>query len=111
LGVRNALLRALRSQFPTAEFLSNASFSQGNGTAAGLVIGGGATTRSAAYALTMLGLSPIFLINRDEEEVCQVQQSMPSIEFIHLRHPTDVELKLAQPDSPKIYMAVGAIRE
>jgi quinate dehydrogenase len=37
---------------------------------AGVVIGGGATTRSAVYALSTMGLHPIYLCNRDVNEVC-----------------------------------------
>lgn len=34
----------------------------------GFIIGGGGTTRAAVYALSRLGLSPIYLINRDPTE-------------------------------------------
>lgn len=77
-----------------------------------MVIGGGATTRSAAYALHLLGLSPIFLVNRDVEEIREVQESLSHLKdtLIHLRHPDDVERELVQPNSPKLLIAVGAIR-
>ncbi|KAF9455851.1 hypothetical protein BDZ94DRAFT_1230489 [Collybia nuda] len=112
LGVRNALLRGVRMQFPKLTIPSEVSY-PACVRGAGLVIGGGATTRSAAHALTLLGLSPIFLINRDVGEVRAVQVSLPHLtekgSLIHLRNPDDVEKHLAQPDSVRILMIVGAI--
>lgn len=68
------------------------------GVASAMVIGGGATTRSAVYALSGLGLAPIFLLNRDDDEVrgviesFQVQQEAPpGPELIHIRSAEDVE--------------------
>jgi len=89
-GVRNALLRTLRAQHPSYAFRGNQRFP--SGAASALVIGGGATTRSAVYALSTLGLNPIFLVNRDEEEVRSVIESFATSstsrdypELIHLR--------------------------
>ncbi|KAG6901925.1 hypothetical protein C0995_006636 [Termitomyces sp. Mi166 len=108
LGVRNALLRALRSQFPTSIISPEASYPAQTG--AGVIIGGGATTRSAAHALSLLGLSPLFLVNRDPAEVEAVQSSF-SLTIVHLKNSEDVERHLGQPESPKVLMVVGAIRE
>ncbi|KAG6856926.1 hypothetical protein H0H87_012177 [Tephrocybe sp. NHM501043] len=108
LGVRNALLRALQSQHPDKTIRSEASYPPTIG-ASGVIIGGGATTRSAAHALTLLGLSPLFLVNRDPTEVDAVQKSLPHLAIIHLRNSEDVESLLGRPDSPKIVMVVGAI--
>ncbi|KAG6910710.1 hypothetical protein DXG01_008240 [Tephrocybe rancida] len=108
LGVRNALLRALRSQFPDKEVSSEASYPPSIG-AAGVIIGGGATTRSAAHALTLLGLSPLFLVNRDLAEARAVQTSLPQLTIIHLQNSEDAESHLGQPESPHILMIVGAI--
>lgn len=110
LGVRNSLLSGLRSQFPDVTIHSESAYPS-SVRGAGLIIGGGATTRSAAYALTLLGLSPIFLINRDVEEVRAVQKSLSHLNVIHLKSSDDVERLLAQPDSSNILMIVGAIRE
>jgi len=107
LGVRNALLRALRAQFPSTEIPSEVSFASGTG--AGVIIGGGATTRSAAHALTLLGLSPIFLINRDLTEVRAVQESLPHLKLVLLRTPEDVERHLRGANAAEVLMAVGAI--
>ncbi|KAJ7609052.1 hypothetical protein FB45DRAFT_374187 [Roridomyces roridus] len=113
LGVRNALLAALREQHPSSTVPSDASASYppkpASGPFAGLVIGGGATTRSSAQALTLLGLNPIFLINRDEQEVQDVKDAMKHLEFIHLRSPTDVETHLVGEGKARILMAVGCI--
>src|SRR5579859_3271280 len=44
-----------------------------SGTPAGMVIGGGGTTRSAVYSLhKYLGCNPIYLVNRDDQEVRDV---------------------------------------
>ncbi|KAJ7780139.1 hypothetical protein DFH07DRAFT_1055805 [Mycena maculata] len=116
LGVRNALLRALREQHPSLPIPSDASAAYPkppSGTSAGLVIGGGATTRSAAQALTLLGLAPIFLINRDVEEVRGVMDALPHLcahgGLIHLRDPADVEAYLVGEGKARILMAVGCI--
>ena len=53
-------------------FLNNVSPSQMQASRGkpGLIIGGGGTCRAAVYALqTFLGLSPIYVINRDKSEV------------------------------------------
>ncbi|KAJ7663928.1 hypothetical protein DFH06DRAFT_1128290 [Mycena polygramma] len=120
LGVRNALLSALREQHPSppSPIPSDASAAyapqpSGSSPFAGLVIGGGATTRSAAHALTLLGLAPIFLINRDEDEVRAVMDAMRHLSakggLIHLRDPADVETHLVGEGKARILMAVGCI--
>lgn len=68
LGIKNALLRALQAQYPDAPFARNARFAKEVG-GAGVVIGGGATTRSAVHALWMMGLEKVYLVNRDVGEV------------------------------------------
>ncbi|KAF8997717.1 hypothetical protein BDQ17DRAFT_1309570 [Cyathus striatus] len=107
LGVLNTLLRALRSQHPYTSLPPTVSYPDSL-RAAGMVIGGGATTRSAAYALTLLGLSPIYLINRDDAEIREIQDSMPHIRFMHLRSPKDVAGELGRGEVT-VVMAVGAI--
>jgi quinate dehydrogenase len=55
---------------------------------AGMVIGGGGTTRAAVYALNKyLGCSPIYLVNRDRTEVREVVEHFAGtlpVELIHL---------------------------
>jgi quinate dehydrogenase len=72
LGVKNALLRGLRSQYPSlpkSKVISPQARYGKNVRGAGVIIGGGATTRSAAHALWMMGLEIIYLVNRDVGEV------------------------------------------
>lgn len=114
--MKNSLLRTLRSQHPEHTFKLGERFAPG--VASGLVVGGGATTRSAVYALSTLGLSPIFLINRDEEEVRMVVDSfkttaLAGLELIHLRNVADVDRYLGDGltagEKPGLAMVVGAI--
>lgn len=83
-------MRTLRTQHSIHAFKSDQRFP--SGAASALVIGGGATTRSAVYALSTLGLNPIFLVNRDEEEIRTVIESFAAsstsngrLELVHLR--------------------------
>ncbi|KAJ7066778.1 hypothetical protein B0H15DRAFT_872440 [Mycena belliarum] len=116
LGIRNALLLALKEQHsnPPSPIPSDTSAAYpSSGALAGLVIGGGATTRSAAHALTLLGLAPIFLINRDVDEVRAVMDAMPHLSMhgglIHLHDPADVEAHLVGEGKARVLMAVGCI--
>ncbi|ESK93683.1 pentafunctional arom polypeptide [Moniliophthora roreri MCA 2997] len=111
LGVKNALLRSLRLQHPGRTISPEDKYPLGIG--AGIVYGGGATTRSSVYALTSLGLHPIYLVNRDETEVKQVQEAFPELaargSLKHLQDPEQVEKTLVQSNSPPVLMVVGAI--
>ena len=117
LGVRNALIEGLRLQFPTLNNIPcEASYrpSRKRASPAGLVIGAGAKARSAIYALSLLGLRPIFLLNRDDEEIECLMNFFPNLKkkkgLIHLKNPTDVVHYLTKPLSPVVLMVVGAIR-
>src|SRR5882757_3188544 len=59
LGVKNALMRALHSQHNSLPHLSPQARYGKNVRGAGVVIGGGATTRSAVHALWMMGLKSL----------------------------------------------------
>jgi len=85
-----------------------------------MVIGGGATTRSAVHALYTLGMNPIFLANRDAQEVqatiadfaSKAQGRKGAVELIHLTSVDDVEKHLGQNATdrkPGVAMIVGAI--
>jgi quinate dehydrogenase len=106
----------LRLQFPTLNIPCEASYrhSRKRASPAGLVIGGGASARSAIYALSLLGLHPIFLLNRDDEEIEFLMGFFPNLKkkkgLIYLKNPTDVVKYLAKPISPVVLMVVGAIR-
>jgi hypothetical protein len=114
LGVRNALIGGLRLQFPILNIPYGASYHPSR-KCAGLVIGGGAKARSAIYALSLLGLAPIFLLNRDDEEIEYLMTFFPNLEkkrgLIYLKNPIDVEQYLAKSLSPVVLMVVGAIRD
>jgi quinate dehydrogenase len=82
-----------------------------------MVIGGGATTRSAVHALYTLGMNPIFLANRDEGEVKITIEEFEGkkkdgkgVELIHLKSVDDVEKYLSEEGGkPGVAMIVGAI--
>ena len=103
-------------QHPERHLSFDQKFHPGVGSA--LVIGGGATTRSAAYALKTLGLAPIFLINRDEKEVRMVIENFEAMgadkpELIHLTSVEDVDRYLGggstKAEKPELAIVVGAI--
>jgi quinate dehydrogenase len=117
LGVRNALIGGLRLQFPTLNIPCEASYRPSRrkrASPAGLVIGVGARARSAIYALSLLGLHPIFILNRDDEEIECLMGFFPNLKkkkgLIYLKNPTDVAQYLSKPLSPVVLMVVGAIR-
>ena len=71
-GVKNALLRALHSQHSSlsqSKIMSPQARYPKSARGAGVVIGGGATTRSAVHALWTMGLEKLYLVNRDAGEV------------------------------------------
>jgi quinate dehydrogenase len=71
-GVKNALLRALHSQHHSlsqSKIMSPQARYGKRARGAGVVIGGGATTRSAVHALWTMGLESLYLVNRDAGEV------------------------------------------
>ena len=106
----------MRLQFPTLNIPCEASYrsSKKRASPAGLVIGGGAKARSAVFALSLLGLHPIFLLNRDDEEIECLMNFFPNLKkkkgLIYLKNPTDVVKHLSKPLSPVVLMVVGAIR-
>jgi quinate dehydrogenase len=79
IGIRDALLS---KSAPTHEGET------GSGSNVGMVIGGGGTTRAAVYALNKyLGCSPVYLVNRDEQEVRDVIDHFADklqVKLIHL---------------------------
>lgn len=119
LGVRNSLLAALGTQHAGVGVGTTATYAPGQ--ASGMVIGGGATTRSAVHALYTLGMNPIFLANRDASEVKDTiahfdERSDPAnpnrLRLIHLTSVEQVEGYLgpqAKERVPGVAMIVGAI--
>lgn len=82
-------------------------------TYSAFIIGSGGTCRSAVYAVSQLGLSPIYLLNRDEQETQAVVDHFAS--SIDLRPLRSVEAfedeasKRASGEIGHVACAVGAI--
>lgn len=80
---------------------------------AAFIIGSGGTCRSAVYAVSQLGLSPIYLLNRDAEETQAVLDHFgDSLDLRALRSVEAYEAEAAKRDSGEIghvACAVGAI--
>lgn len=69
------------------------------------VIGGGGTTRAAVYALSRMGLSPIFLVNRDPSETQEIIKHFPQYD---LRALESVD-EWTQAEEDSVVCGVGAI--
>jgi len=126
LGIRHALLRSVASQnglHPAAymsqdePYIFPAQISPQTGDIvkpSAFIIGSGGTCRSAVWALHNLGLSPLYLLNRDEEESLDVVRHFSSMN-IDLRPLRSIEAFEAekqlrdQGKVGKIVAAVGAI--
>lgn len=106
LGVRNSLLRQLGLQL-NRTFSSSDTFAPGH--AAALSIGGGGAARSAIHAMHTMGLSPIYLMNRDQSEVDALFECFPELPLVHLKNIAEAEKILAEPGRPPIVAIVGAI--
>ncbi|GMK57701.1 hypothetical protein CspeluHIS016_0405350 [Cutaneotrichosporon spelunceum] len=119
LGVRNSLLQALGKQHDSVSVSTTATYAPGQ--ASGMIIGGGATTRSAVHALYTLGMNPVFLANRDAAEVADTIAHFDArsdlananrLRLIHLTSIEQVEGYLgpnATDRLPGVAMVVGAI--
>lgn len=81
------------------------------GTASALMIGGGGATRAAIYALHAMGLSPIYLVNRDAEETAGIVEHFKEWDLRSLETLQAAQEALAQADRDgvKLVAAVGAI--
>ena len=112
LGIRNTLIAGLRTRFPTLDIPHGALY-RSSKQYAGLVIGSGATARSAVYALSLLGLSRIYILNRDDDEVKHLMALFPKMtkerRLKYLQIPTDIEYYLEKSISPVVLMTVGTI--
>lgn len=70
-------------------------------------VGGGGTTRAAVYALSSMGLSPIFLVNRDPTETASII-STPAFAKYDLR-ALEKEEQWSNEEAERIACGVGAI--
>ncbi|MBW0555401.1 hypothetical protein O181_095116 [Austropuccinia psidii MF-1] len=80
-----------------------------NVPSAGLIIGSGATARSAAYALNQLNLSPIYLINRNLQESLDLIANFPSLDLRHVPDLKKFTLERTGIDVPILRLVVGCI--
>ncbi|GJN94686.1 hypothetical protein Rhopal_007777-T1 [Rhodotorula paludigena] len=99
-GIRRALLSTL----PEAQREIEKPFGEGRSA---FIIGGGGTTRAAVYALSSMGLSPIFLVNRDPTETASII-STPAFAKYDLR-ALEKEEQWSNEEAERIACGVGAI--
>ncbi|GAA5852000.1 hypothetical protein JCM8547_000123 [Rhodosporidiobolus lusitaniae] len=104
-GVKNSLLTALlRTPSP---FPSDAPKAFAPDTAAALMIGGGGATRAALWAMNELGLSPIFLVNRDPVETAAIIAQFPALNLRALTSVEEAEKELDELESRGVKLAAG----
>ncbi|KAI5475359.1 3-dehydroquinate synthase [Pseudohyphozyma bogoriensis] len=104
-GVGNSLLTVLTgspSPFPEDQPLQFAP-----GVAAGLMIGGGGATRAAIYAMNSIGISPIFLINRDATETAAIISQFNDLDLRPLENVEAAKAALAELDKSGVRLAAG----
>ncbi|GEM12678.1 pentafunctional AROM polypeptide [Rhodotorula toruloides] len=99
-GIKRALLATL----PPEQQGKTKPFGEGRSA---IIIGGGGTTRAAVYALSTLGLSPLWLINRDPKETAAII-STPSFAKYDLR-ALEREDKWTNEEADRVACGVGAI--
>ncbi|GAA6054849.1 hypothetical protein JCM3770_004104 [Rhodotorula araucariae] len=99
-GIRRALLHSLPSEQHGAE----QPFGEGRSA---IIIGGGGTTRAAVYALSSLGLSPLYLINRDPGETAAIIAT-PAFAKYDLR-ALEREEQWTEAEAARVACGVGAI--
>ncbi|GAA6003487.1 hypothetical protein JCM10207_000355 [Rhodosporidiobolus poonsookiae] len=104
-GVGNSLLTALLST-PTP-FPAEAPRRFAPGTASALMIGGGGATRAAIWAMNSIGLSPIYLINRDASETAAIVAQFPDLDLRPLETVEQVQQELEATEKQGIRLAAG----
>lgn len=125
LGIRHALLRdlAVQNGVPAGSLIGSTSeqgpyvFPQSNVGGkpySAFIIGSGGTCRSAVWAMHNLGLSPLYLLNRDEQETQDVVRHFASMDIdlrpLHSLESYAHEKKLRDEGKVgKVACAVGAI--
>lgn len=119
-GIRGALLSSL----PEEERTKDKPFGEGRSaiisaslcsvppdagelTAGCVAVGGGGTTRAAVYALSSMGLSPLWLINRDPVETAAIL-STPAFARYDLR-ALEREEQWGEDEAERVACGVGAI--
>lgn len=109
LGVKNSLTQAIYSQYPSLVLHPDATFAKAPSVEVlALVIGGGATTRSACQALFLMGVEQIYLVNRDVDEANKVENELPHLKIRHLQSCAQAQSILGK-ESVLLPLIVGAI--
>lgn len=108
-GVGNSLLTVLTGH--STPFPADTPLSFAPGTASALMIGGGGATRAAIYAMHAIGLSPIFLVNRDAEETASIVRQFKDWDLRPLETVEQAKEALAEGEKQgfKLAAGVGAI--
>ncbi|GJN89458.1 hypothetical protein Rhopal_002444-T1 [Rhodotorula paludigena] len=107
MGVHNSLLTAFLgapSPFPPTG-PTGRKFAPGKASA--IMIGGGGATRAAIYAMNRLGLSPIFMINRDADETQAIMDQFPDYDLRPLETVEQAEAELEKTTSQGITLCAG----
>ncbi|KAK4702194.1 hypothetical protein P7C70_g4032, partial [Phenoliferia sp. Uapishka_3] len=108
-GVGNSLLTQLCG-FPSP-FPEGTPHSFAPAVASALMIGGGGATRAAIYAMHSIGLSPIYLVNRDADETAAIVAQFSDWDLRPLESVEAAKAALAEGDKSGVKLAasVGAI--
>ncbi|GAA5953691.1 hypothetical protein JCM10213_000569 [Rhodosporidiobolus nylandii] len=104
-GVGNSLLTALLDS--PSPFPADAPRRFAPRTAAALMIGGGGATRAAIYAMNNIGLSPIFLINRDASETASIVAQFPDLDLRPLESVEQVQQELSSLEAKGVKLCAG----
>ncbi|KAL8283693.1 hypothetical protein RQP46_005488 [Phenoliferia psychrophenolica] len=104
-GVGNSLLTQLCG-FPSP-FPADAPHSFAPGVASALMIGGGGATRAAIWAMHAIGLSPIYLVNRDAEETAAIVKQFAAWDLRPIESVAAAEAALAEGDRTGVKLAAG----
>lgn len=112
----DSLLSAVRAESPTDPRVpaigdDAATLFTKDSPSYSFIIGGGGTTRAAVFALSSLGVSPIYLINRDADETKSIIDHFPNLSLIALQSVEEAEKALkAETDAGKrLAIGVGCI--
>ncbi|ORY56202.1 hypothetical protein BCR35DRAFT_355663 [Leucosporidium creatinivorum] len=105
LAVSNVLLSTLTA-LPTP-FPPNTPLAFAPGKASALMIGGGGATRAAIYAMHAIGLSPIYLVNRDAGETAAIVAQFGEWDLRPLETVEEAKEALAKGEKEGVRLAAG----
>ncbi|ORY56197.1 hypothetical protein BCR35DRAFT_335500 [Leucosporidium creatinivorum] len=104
-GVGNSLLTVLTGH--STPFPPTVPLTFAPGTASALMIGGGGATRAAIYAMHAIGLSPIYLVNRDLEETASIVEQFKDWDLRPLETVEEAKGALAKGEKEGVRLAAG----